>query len=143
MGYYDRAKEIINKKLNVLKDKSGWAVSIQVLCLLIHFEKNDTKAFKSSAQVLHKFVRYHDKKINISFRDRIISDTLMYIANALADNEVLITDQLTLKSAAALKNKINANLKLLSSKKYNYEWEPFAHELIRFDKWLASRLIGN
>lgn len=122
-GNLKKAQEILHINSELLKDKSGWAVSIRMLELMMLAEQNKKREITIAAKCLDKFIRYNIKSHIVSTRDELMADLLSLPINF--ENK-------------RMKKRMANIRKRLSVKKGDYAWDPFGHEIIRYDEWLGE-----
>lgn len=149
-GDYAKAKIILSTNTLLLKDKSGWAVSIRILELMLLLEQNaddkisasrvkpldKTAEYQRALRKAEKFFRYNEQSSFISKRDLLLLELLVH-----AEKENDFTLKKTSRSLSLRERRIRKVKKILSMKKGDYKWDPFGHEIIRHDEWL-ERVLG-
>ena len=124
---YSSALKILNQKTEVFKDKAGWLLSSKLAEVMVLYEMKNPDEIKSTFKRLRDFVRYN-KKI-FTKRDKALLRLLYLLVNC----NFIITG----------KNKKDAQklIALLKSNHKTYQWQPFGHELIRFEDWVQSEIM--
>jgi tetratricopeptide (TPR) repeat protein len=114
---------------SLMKDKSGWLLGYWLLEIMCRVEKGNHEWFELRSESFKKVIQRHARTSADSFNQRIalIFKILRSLIRADFDFTVL---------AKIEKN----NLALLAKGTGEYCWNPIGFELIRFDKWVASRV---
>lgn len=122
-GNFKKAQSILDANSELLKDKSGWAVSIRMLELMTLAEQNKKEEIIHATKYLQKFIAYNFKNHIASKRDELMPDLFSQPANF---------------ESKRMKKRIASVQKILSRKKGEYAWDAFGHEIIRYDVWLGK-----
>ena len=123
---YKKALSILNKSLEIEKEKSQWNVSLRILNIMLFIELNKIDEASRLLESLRKYVQRHAKTSEIKLRDIIIVKVLREMEkdgfNYIAENKI-----------------IAKMLKELSIKGKPTSWEHYSPELIPFHEWLAGK----
>lgn len=128
MKRFYESSEILSCNLLISNDKAGWDIGIRFLKALALIELNKPDQASLVINNLKKFILYSEKKkIRVRKRDKkIVSALLLIMRNSFRFN--------------MLNGKADEYLKILSSDKPEYKWEPFSHEVFPFQDWLKDKL---
>jgi len=120
---FKKTEAILHANSELLKDKSGWAVSIRLVELMALAEQNKKKEIIHAAKHLKKFIAYTVKNRLVSKRDELMLDLFLALSNL---------------ESKRMRKRIVRIQKILSVKKGEYAWDVFGHEIIRYDEWLGK-----
>ena len=126
MGDFLAALSLLNKSMEIEKDKGGWNLSLRILIILIFIELNRIDEASTTLESLRKSIERTAKNDEVTPRDIIIVKLL----RAMEKNEFRYNpkalNQLKMWSALSEKNK-------------QYSWEYYTPELVPFHKWVEGR----
>ena len=123
---FKKALGLLNKSLEIEKEKSQWNVSLRILNIMLFIELNKIDEASRLLESLRKYVQRHEKRAEIKPRDIIIVKILREMEK----------DGFNFNPT----NKIIAKmLKDISQKGKPTSWEHYSPELIPFHEWLAAK----
>lgn len=122
---YKEALQLLNKSLEIEKDKARWNVSLRILNIMIYIELNKINEASRSLESLRKYMERTTKEDNIKPRDILIVKLLRELEK---DGFEFLSKN---------SNVANAFKQLSSSKEY--AWEHYTSELIPFHHWLETK----
>ncbi|MBI4930296.1 MAG: hypothetical protein HY841_06005 [Bacteroidetes bacterium] len=120
-GAIKKAQAMLSVNSELMKDKSGWAISIRMLELMMLAVQYNKEEGIGKAKQLKQFLKYHPV---VSKRDELMAD--LFLKMAQQDG----------KSMKGLRN----GAKLFTAKKGDNAWDAMSHEIIRYDVWLGKFL---
>lgn len=123
---YKEALGLLNKSLEIEKDKARWNVALRILNIQIFIDLNKLNEASNSLESLRKYLERTSKSDEVKERDVLIVKLLREIEK----------EGFTLQKDNASTSKI---LKELSIKDKPTSWEHFSPELIPFHEWLGSK----
>jgi tetratricopeptide (TPR) repeat protein len=123
---YKQALNLLNKSLELEKEKSGWNVSLRILNIMLYIELNKIDEASRLLESLRKYIQRHKKTDDIKLRD-------ITIVKALSELE---KDGFNFTKSNKVVTKI---LKELSEKGKAVSWEYYSPELIPFHEWLEGK----
>lgn len=122
---FKEALTLLNKSLEIEKEKSRWNISLRILNIMIFIESNKINEASRKLESLRKYVQRHQKDAEIKQRDILIVKTLRELEkegfNYNGGNKI-----------------ISKMLKELSQKNKPTSWEHYSPELIPFHEWLGA-----
>jgi tetratricopeptide (TPR) repeat protein len=122
---FKAALQLLNKSLDIEKDKAGWNISLRILITMIFVELNKAGETSTSIATLRKHIERTSKVKEIKERDLLILKLLRELEkDGFKRNE---------------KNKIAVKLlATLSDKNKPAAWNYFTPELIPFHEWVMT-----
>ena len=117
---------LLNKSLEIEKDKSRWNVYLRILNIQIFIELNKIDEASNSLESLRKYIERTGKNEEMKERDILIVKFLREIEKDGFEYSVSNT------SAEKM-------LKELSQKGKPISWEHYSPELIPFHEWVATK----
>ncbi|MBI3503145.1 MAG: hypothetical protein HY063_15265 [Bacteroidetes bacterium] len=117
----EAAKKIMERKLYIRKDKTGWNIAVRMLELMLLTEEKSVRSFRM-AKHLKKFLLTQEKK---STRDTMLAALFFQMSK----NNFMFRNY---------KEQFRRTQKLFSMQKGKYAWNPLGHELIKYDAWLKK-----
>ncbi len=118
---------ILSEEREISKDKAGWETGARILTIMTLIEMAKLDEASLAVYSLRQFFKRADKKTPISKRDKTILNLLLIV-----------------ERAGFMFNKLNASaqkhIATLNSNTEAVRWEPFTHELIPFQEWIAGKM---
>ncbi len=124
-GEIKKAKTLISVNTELMKDKSGWAVSIRMLELMLLAEQHNKEECIGKAKQLQRFLKYNPAA---SKRDVLMAELFFKWAQRDSKNP---------KSLKGLLGKQNPTAPFRAGGK-DYAWDAMSHEIIRYDTWIGK-----
>lgn len=121
-----QALSLLNRSLEIEKDKTRWNISLRILYIMIFIEMNKINEAFSSLESLRKYIERTGKSREISTRDILIVKLLREMEKSGFEYtpENKVTEKMIQK---------------LSEKDSETSWEYFSSELIPIHKWIKNR----
>lgn len=123
---YKQSYALLNKSLEIEKDKSRWNISLRITNIMLCIELNKINEASRLLESLRKYVERHEKTSEIKQRDLLIVRTLRELEKDGFNYDT--------------KNKeVTKMIKILSQKDKPTSWEHYSPELIPFHEWLECK----
>ncbi|MBL0328990.1 MAG: hypothetical protein IPP64_06150 [Bacteroidetes bacterium] len=123
---YKQSYALLNKSLEIEKDKSRWNISLRITNIMLCIELNKINEASRLLESLRKYVERHEKTSEIKQRDLLIVRTLRELEKDGFNYDI--------------KNKeVTKMIKILSQKDKPTSWEHYSPELIPFHEWLEGK----
>ncbi|MGZ4118034.1 MAG: tetratricopeptide repeat protein [Bacteroidia bacterium] len=124
---FKQALGLLNKSLELEKEKSAWNVSLKILNIMLYIELNKLDDASRSLESLRKYIQRNSKTHDIKPRDILIVKAL----REFEKGGFMVNHKNTILSKM---------LKDLSQKGKSISWEYYTPELIPFHEWLGAKL---
>lgn len=122
---FKQSYSILNKSLEIEKEKSAWNISLKIINIMLCIELNRIDEASRLLETLRKYVQRHQKDAEIKQRDVLIVKTLRELEkdgfNYNGNNKT-----------------VSKMLKELAQKNKPTSWEHYSPELIPFHEWLGA-----
>lgn len=125
---FKEALQLLNKSLEIEKDKTGWNIALRTLNILVFIELNKINEASRSLEALRKYIERLTKSDEVKQRDVLIIKLLREI-----EKDGFRFDP---KNANATKM-----LKELSEKDKPVSWNYYTPELIPFHEWVKGTAV--
>jgi tetratricopeptide (TPR) repeat protein len=125
-GKYKETLDVLNKSLEIEKDKSRWNISLRILNIITFVELDMIDQASNSLESLRKYMERTAKNDEIKARDILIVKLLREI-----EKKGFIVDTTDQELAKMIKD--------LSEKNKPTSWEHYSTELISFHEWLVTK----
>jgi tetratricopeptide (TPR) repeat protein len=122
---YRNALNLLNKSLEIEKDKTGWNISIRILQILVYVELDKLDEASRSIESIRKYIERNSTD-NISKRDILT----VRILRELEKGNFKIGSKNSL---------INNGIKELANGNGKLSWKQFSPELMPFESWIKKR----
>jgi tetratricopeptide (TPR) repeat protein len=122
---FKEALQLLNKSLEIEKDKTGWNIALRTLNILVFIELSKINEASRALEALRKYMERLTKSDEVKERDVLIIRLLREIEKD--------GFRLNLKNATAVKM-----LKELSEKNKPTSWNYYTPELIPFHEWVKE-----
>jgi hypothetical protein len=125
-GQFKEALGLLNKTLEIEKDKTGWNISLRILSIMVFIELDKSDEASRALESLRKYMERVDTKM-VDERDIVIVkllreyDKAEFRAPSLSENALKLLDS-------------------LSKKEGNLAWKYFSPELIPFHQWFKEKI---
>jgi hypothetical protein len=123
---YQFALELLNKSLEIEKDKSKWNISLRILIIMVFLELNKINEVGRLVEALRKYIE-RNKKTDI------IAERYILIVKLLRELE---KNGYEFNSGNNTATKI---LKMLAQKNTPLSWNYYTPEIIPFHKWIMDK----
>lgn len=123
---YKQSYALLNKSLEIEKDKSKWNISLRITNIMLCIELNRIDEASRLLESLRKYIQRNEKTAEFRLRDLLISKTLREMEK----------DGFNFNRQ---NNTVNKLLRELSLKGKNTSWEHYSPELVPFHEWLGSK----
>ena len=123
---YSYALKILKQKTEIFKDKAGWMFSSKLMEIMILHEMRNPDEIKSTFKRFKDFIRYNKKAF--TERDKALLRLLYFLVNC------------NFYPIGKNKRKIQKLVALLKINHGTYQWQPFSHEVVRFEEWVQSAI---
>ncbi len=125
--HHKEALQLLNKSLEIEKDKTGWNIALRILTILVFIELNKINEASRALEALRKYMERLTKSDKVKSRDTLIIKLLREIE----------------KDGFKISNQNNTALKILkelSDKDKNKanSWNYYTPELIPFHEWVKG-----
>ncbi|HEX8515913.1 MAG TPA: hypothetical protein VF868_06920 [Bacteroidia bacterium] len=125
-GDFKEALHLLNKSLEIEKDKTRWNISLRILNIMIFIEMNKINEASYSLESLRKYIERTGKTDELSARNLLVVKLLREL-----EKEGFEYNR---------ENKtVNSSLERLTEENSETSWEYFSSELIPFHKWVAGK----
>lgn len=125
-GEVREAFKLLNKKLELSKDKSGWEIAIRILTVMCHIEQEDYDYVTQLIDSLRRHIDRQGKQSEIKERDKLIVKVLQQMSKrGFAQGQVSEKEIHLLRQLAGNDKKC--------------KWEPLTPELIPFHEWAVKK----
>lgn len=127
---YRETLNLLNKSLDIEKDKTRWNISLRILNIMNYIELLKLNEASNSLESLRKYVERASKENEVSQRDLLIVKLLRMI------------EKDGFQYSKENKETVSI-LKKLSEKNTSFSWAHYTSELIPFHIWLEKIKIDN
>jgi tetratricopeptide (TPR) repeat protein len=125
---FKEALQLLNKSLEIEKDKTGWNIALRILNIMVFIELSKINEASRSLEALRKYMERLTKSDEVKERDILIIKLLREI-----EKDGFRFDP---KNANAAKM-----LKELSEKDKTTSWNYYTPELIPFHEWVKGTAV--
>jgi tetratricopeptide (TPR) repeat protein len=122
---FKEALQLLNKSLDIEKDKTGWNIALRTLNILVFIELNKINEAARALEALRKYMERLTKSDEVKQRDILIIKLLREIEK----------DGFRLNQKNMIASKL---LKELSEKNKPTSWNYYTPELIPFHEWVKD-----
>lgn len=122
---FKEALQLLNKSLEIEKDKTGWNIALRVLNIMVLIELHKINEAARALEAIRKYIERNSKSENIKQRDILIVKLLREIEK----------DGFRFNPKNANASKM---LKDLSEKNKPVSWNYYTPELIPFHEWVKE-----
>lgn len=122
---FKEALQLLNKSLEIEKDKTGWNIALRILNILVFIELNKINEASRALEALRKYMERLTKSDDVKTRDILIIKLLREIEKD--------GFKLNNQNVSAVKM-----LKELSEKNKPNSWNYYTPELIPFHEWVKG-----
>ena len=125
MGQFKEALQLLNKSLEIEKDKTGWNIALRTLNILVFIELNKINEAARALEALRKYIERLTKSDEVKERDLLVIKLLREI-----EKDGFRFDPKNINASKMLKE--------LSEKNKPTSWNYYTPELIPFHEWVKG-----
>jgi len=128
MNDHQGALSLLNKSMEIEKDKGGWNLSLRILIIMIFVELDRIDEAITTLESLRKSIERTSKSDEVNLRDMMIVKLLRAMEKSDFKYDPRKQDQIKMRNSLSEKNKA-------------LSWEYYTPELVPFHQWVDSRRV--